>query len=514
MLQTFALVSLVVVFFVGLGCTNSSNKSWKSFSLNAANYLTSIGIFFTFFGIFLALRQFDVNNINTAVPKLLDGLKLAFLSSVAGIGGSIVYRMARPVVAKASTSDNVSGSDLLEQLINLNQGTVAVKDALIGEGDSSLSTQMMKLRTDFRDFAEKVTEDGSNALIKALEEVMKDFNAKINEQFGDNFKQLNEAVKALLEWQKEHKKQVEALTEVFTETQKGIDTVRQNVQEIETSTSKIPDQMTKIEDVFSATDKRMSELYEGLGSLSSMREKAEEALPHIESQLVSLTEGLSKSINKQMDHVSDIFEDHAKKSADIQTNIENQLTSVTENLSKSIGEQMDYVSNIFENHAKKSSETQANLENQLTSMTESLRKSIGEQMNHVTDIFEEQAKKSAETQQKFTGVLDSFSLAADDLQTTAKDTSQQVKDIISDFKKQQGDLSRDLQATLQESINDIEKTLNQSVSSLDSSMQQTLQRSLDTLGNNLTAITKRFVEVYEPFAERVSNMMRRTGRDE
>ena len=72
-----------------------------------------------------------------------------------------------------------------------------------------------KLRNDFRDFAEKVTEDGSNALIKALEEVMRDFNAKINEQFGENFKQLNEAVTALLEWQKEHKKQVEELTEIF-----------------------------------------------------------------------------------------------------------------------------------------------------------------------------------------------------------------------------------------------------------------------------------------------------------
>ena len=180
MLQTVAISALVLVFILGLAFTNSSKNFTKSFSLNAANYLTSIGIFFTFLGIFLALRQFDVNNINTAVPKLLDGLKLAFLSSVAGIGGSIVYRVARPLAARTSASDGVSGSDLLEQLVNLNQGTVAVKDALVGEGDSSLSTQMMKLRTDFRDFAEKVTEDGSNALIKALEEVMRDFNAKIN----------------------------------------------------------------------------------------------------------------------------------------------------------------------------------------------------------------------------------------------------------------------------------------------------------------------------------------------
>lgn len=434
MLQTIAISTLFLVFILGLLLTNASKSFAKSFSSNASNYLTSIGIFFTFLGIFLALRQFDVNNINTAVPKLLDGLKLAFLSSVTGIGGSILYRVVRPLAIRSSISENVSGSDLLEQLVNLNQGTNAVKDALVGEGDSSLSTQMMKLRTDFRDFAEKVTEDGSNALIKALEEVMRDFNAKINEQFGENFKQLNEAVSALLEWQKEHKKQVEALTEIFTEAQKGIDTVKTHIQEIENSTSKIPEQIAKIEDVFDATDKRMSELHEGLGSLSAMREKAEDALPHIENQLKSMTDGLRDSIGKQMDYVS--------------------------------------------------------------------------------EIFEYQTEQSAKTQEKFTGVLDSLNLAADDLQTTAKDTSQQVKDIISDFKKQQGDLSRDLQSTLQESVNDIEKTLNQSVSSLDNSMQQTLQRSLDMLANNLTAITKRFVDTYEPFAERVNNIMRGTGRND
>jgi len=39
-----------------------------------------------------------------------------------------------------------------------------------------------------------MAENNSKALIEALQEVIRDFNAKINEQFGENFKQLNEAV--------------------------------------------------------------------------------------------------------------------------------------------------------------------------------------------------------------------------------------------------------------------------------------------------------------------------------
>lgn len=432
-IQLIALGILFIVFIVGFISTNSINPFYRSLSNNAATYLTSIGIFFTFLGIFLALREFNVNNINTAVPKLLDGLKLAFLSSVSGIGGSILYRLIRPLRLNIEKSDDITGSDLLEQLINLNQGTEAVKDALVGEGDASLSTQMMKLRTDFRDFAEKVTEDGSNALIKALEEVMRDFNAKINEQFGDNFKQLNEAVIALLEWQKEHKEQVEVLTEIFRETQKGIDAVKENIILIETSTGKIPDQMSKVEDAFTLTEDRMIELHGGLSSLSEMRAKAEDALPHIETQLTNMTEGLSNSINQQMESIA--------------------------------------------------------------------------------QIFESQSNKSAETENKFNGVLDSLNMAADGLLETTKDTSEQVKGIIVDFQKQQSDLSRELQDTLKESVDDIEKTLNQSVTSLDSSMQQTLQRSLDMLGQNLTSITKKFVDTYEPFAERVSDYMNRTNRN-
>ena len=45
---------------------------------------------------------------------------------------------------------------------------------------------------------QKLSEMGSKALVEALRDVIRDFNTKITEQFGDNFKQLNEAVAKLL----------------------------------------------------------------------------------------------------------------------------------------------------------------------------------------------------------------------------------------------------------------------------------------------------------------------------
>jgi len=429
-LQVISVVILLAVFLIGFANLNSKNKFWQSFSANAPAYLTSLGIFFTFVGIFIALLAFNVEDINRSIPRLLQGLQVAFLSSVTGLGGSVIYRIIRPIWQNAIEADEVSAGEILNELINLNKGSESIKDALVGEGDASLSTQMGKLRNDFRDFAEKVSEDGSKALIEALEEVMRDFNAKINEQFGDNFKQLNEAVSALLEWQKEHKQQVENLTEIFRETQKGIDLVKSNIELIENSTGKIPDQISKVENAFEATDKRMEELYTGLSSLSEMRAKAEEALPHIENNINRMTEGLETNVNKQMQSVK--------------------------------------------------------------------------------EIFESQANQSSQIQAKFTGVVDSLNMAADDLLKTTQKTSDQVKGIIDDFQTQQSNLSKELQDTLRSSVGDIENVLNQSVSSLDQSMQQSLQRSLDMLGNNLVRISERFVEVYEPFAERIQRIMNKT----
>jgi CHASE3 domain sensor protein len=41
---------------------------------------------------------------------------------------------------------------------------------------------------------QELSKMGSQALVEALRDVIKDFNAKITEQFGDNFKELNAAV--------------------------------------------------------------------------------------------------------------------------------------------------------------------------------------------------------------------------------------------------------------------------------------------------------------------------------
>ncbi|MBF2755423.1 MAG: hypothetical protein ISN29_09235 [Gammaproteobacteria bacterium AqS3] len=352
----------------------------------APTLLTSLGIFFTFLGVLISLLNFDVKDINDSVPEFLSGLKLAFLSSVLGLGLSLVFRWLQASKNKDQGPEEVTGRDLLNELKEMNANTLLVRDALIGEGDASLSTQFGKLRNDFRDFAEKMQQDGTDALIKALEEVIKDFNAKISEQFGENFKQLNEAVGALLEWQKQHKEQVEILTRAFEE-------IRTGIEKIENSTSQIPEHMEKLEGVLDQTEEHLTGLYEGISSLAEMRKSAENAVPELRESIDTVTSGMKESIDQQTD---------------------------------SINQQI-------------------------------------EAMNQ---------------------------------------TMLSIQDTVNNFLETQAETANEVQSRITQSLADNVETMQRTLRALDDEMQKQLQSALDRMGNNLTSITEKFLEIYEEASRR------------
>src|SRR5262245_11340713 len=73
---------------------------------------TTGGIFFTFVGIAEGLYNFDPQKIDASIPALLDGLKTAFIASVAGVfvALSIKLRFALVGLPKRSQSVRADGA--------------------------------------------------------------------------------------------------------------------------------------------------------------------------------------------------------------------------------------------------------------------------------------------------------------------------------------------------------------------------------------------------------------------
>lgn len=538
-LQLVAWIILLVFFFVAVNGVKKETGTRAQLARSAPNVLTSIGIFFTFLGIFIALINFSVIDISDSIPVLIGGLQLAFSSSVLGLGLSVAFRIYAARARRGEAADTASAGRIIGELKELNENTKLVREALTGEGEASLSTQFGKLRNDFRDFAEKMKDDGTQALVQALEEVIRDFNEKLSEQFGENFKQLNKAVGALLDWQREHKKQVEALTAAFEETRNGM-------TQIEKAVSHIPEHMQSIKVVFDTTEERLKQLYDGLESLSSMRESATSAVPILIESIDKVTHGMKKSMDEQSEAINEQLHQIQKTQAGVNAEIDKLVKGISDNMdghldkteqlindqakefqgiAKSLKENADDVLDLAKKSAAKTNDMAETFTVQLEQITLEVKKKTVEIISEKTEMFRQlQLNMNAEVERLVGRVHDSINnhLNETDLlinhqteqfQELVNELKENVSDIIASTKEsatKTGDMAETFNAQLEQLTQDVKRRTMETISEhgrmfrrFDDQMQEEIQSVIDKMGNNLTAITKKFVEIYEENIKRL-----------
>ena len=83
------LIFLYLLTFLGVWLPFiTQNKKILNFTTYLPSLLPALGLVGTFLGIFKGLGEFDPGNIDLSLPILLDGLKLAFSTSIIGMVGS------------------------------------------------------------------------------------------------------------------------------------------------------------------------------------------------------------------------------------------------------------------------------------------------------------------------------------------------------------------------------------------------------------------------------------------
>jgi len=173
------------------------------------NLTTLLWIAWTFIWIVMWLAWIDPDNIIDSVPNLLWWLWSAFITSIVWIIASIIISFTE------KENDNKDQIYYLKEIKNSIENWNSQNNLLLNEikslnkniwweWDTSLLTQMQKLRTTFWDkndelkkeisnnhkefiksfdnFAEKMAKANSEELIKSIQKVMEDFNSKINDQ--------------------------------------------------------------------------------------------------------------------------------------------------------------------------------------------------------------------------------------------------------------------------------------------------------------------------------------------
>ena len=182
-------VTIAGLFLIGIWAVQSTVwilkvKSNGRKSVNNLLYdsipgvFTSLGVLGTFSGILFGLLGFDVSHLDKSIPILLGGMKTAFITSVVGLLSSLVFsRISKMIWYSADDDDTVDMSSeigVLRSILSTLQSDAAQNEAnnqalinemksltqsIIGAGDESLNSQLLKLRTTFRDSQDDIIKE-------------------------------------------------------------------------------------------------------------------------------------------------------------------------------------------------------------------------------------------------------------------------------------------------------------------------------------------------------------------
>ena len=258
----------------------------------------------------------------------------------------------------------------------------------------TVSYEHSQLRKEFENFsknvAKSITELATKELISSLTEVIDQFNTQLSTQFGDNFKQLNEAVGKTVEWQEQYRQQMDELADEFRIAAESIEKSRDSLITIADKSGSIVTIATDLEPI-------LHTLNDQLGAFSDLRQKADDAFPLIEKRLDDLTTEFSGVVQKaitdseaqstqlanqfnQFKGVIDGLDDFTSKISDVTTDVSN----IVRDTQSSIQLQTD----ALRNSASYVTTMQEKLDEQLT---ESISK-LGTNLAALSDQFAEDYK--------------------------------------------------------------------------------------------------------------------------
>jgi chromosome segregation ATPase len=368
----------------------------------APGAVISLGIFGTFLGIYLGLRNFDTTNINDSIPQLLEGLKTAFITSLFGMFFSLFLKYIYGIYERRDLQkDSIATDDPISILRQIANGVVSLSTTVDSIGETivkcfksdeeySIVSQLKLIRTEMNDlkrevtkslneFSEKVAELGTEAMIEALRNVIQQFNAQLNDLVGEEFKQLKEVMIKLVEWQENHRTAVDEMqrklsdyldhvrvaTELLDKAATSMHHASDHLDSIDGSVSAISVSVEDIEQHITNLKAQNEQLKEFIDSIRTIGEEAKGVLPSLTKHIGSSTSELVRASQLAKDQLQEAGEslgstvkgisEEMNKSANLHSQqVEKSIEQIQKNLEEvlnvsltALGEQLASLSNKF-----------------------------------------------------------------------------------------------------------------------------------------------------------------------
>jgi chromosome segregation ATPase len=311
------------------------------------------GILGCFIGIAQGLFHFDTTNIQNSVPGLLDGIKTSFWASIAGIVGALTIKarfqiLGPPRFSHGEGSQGATIDDLARLLQSLHQ-------SLAGKEDSTLLSQVKLLRQEtgcgfkavyssLENYMEKMANINSKALIEALKEVIRDFNAKINEQYGDNFKHLNSAVERILVWQEAYRQQMAEMIDQQRATTENMSIAAARYSELVQQAERFSAVATALQTLLTALESQREHLHGALTHLGNLLKAAGDGIPRLEEKITELTRQIEASVRNTSETLAAASRDLTRNVQDSHSQMQRILTQSAADVHREVNSHVQQLS--------------------------------------------------------------------------------------------------------------------------------------------------------------------------
>ena len=525
---------ILFVFISGLFFAfRHDSKKAKSLAMLA----TSLGMLGTFVGIFLGLLDFNPESADTmitSITTLLQGMKTAFLTSILGMIASIIIKTVLGIQeAREVEDDDEDLESLIKSFKELNQGMKTLNDSLYTQKDqnditisklsevfsehqkdlknelvslnNSLNRKQDILIDEFRAFGRQMAQNNTDALVDALNALVKEFNENITEQFGENFKELNVAVGKLLVWQDNYKDIIESNTNQFKVSVDSISSIDDSFKEINDKAKCLIDTSISMDNLLAEIRKSQDEVREGLETLIDISKKANDSIPMINNYFENASNNVSNScstLNTSIENSIKSADNHVKELANtLYDSSEKSIETVTNICEKSV----ETLTDTLDENSNNVKVDLIKLMNEFERLVVSLNNSIPNVASEVNVTYD-----------KFVHTLDTFSEKTNNALML---NTEQVKAQCDVLSKTNAELRDRLQLQLTQIYEDTYNQIGQIVQQMDTvfleridnvnkMLEYELKESLNSLGTQLATLSEKFVKDYTPLTERLREVVR------
>ena len=382
------------------------------------------------------------------------------------------------------------------------------------QGDGSIISQLKFLRDDisqtgqrqdnifeaFRndlnkrleDFAEQLSSAASDQLVEALRQVIQDFNTKISEELGENFKALNEAIGKLLTWQKEYQEQLIQLEIRYKEAVQLLEQSKAAMTTIAEKSEAIPVTMKHLEDILARQEEEIKQLDVQLKTFAEIREKAVEAIPAISQCITSMTNELTHSVSHvatELDATAQKFNDETQKVTGALELTSNHLVSNSTEVTNTLKQfSSDFIGTTNHMAVEVSNHTNTVLETFKQNSTKLIDDTVS-----FTDALHHQMKQTREaTNKAIKDANDAFSQTANQIVQSTLQTTQQTME----------GSRREIETVVEKIAQKTHEEINAQIKHLDEAMTRELNNALSELGSALATIAHKIADRYEEVSHR------------